>query len=278
MSYYRELTLRNVGYVSDDLQKSIQDCRLLIAGCGIGSTIAEAAVRIGFERFVLVDADRVEPHNLNRQAYCQADIGSLKPHALERRIRSINPDAQVASVAEYLGPANVAAMVAGCDFVFDTIDFLDLNGIVSLHDEANRQGKRLISAMSAGWGAALMYFPPEGGSSSRFRRMIGLPAENATVENASYARHFSQLFETLSARLSPEIVHAMARALGTMEDGAPCPAPHVSPGSYSVAALAVSCAVRLLRGAPVTAAPNLILVDLFAELTGAGIRVLDATA
>jgi molybdopterin/thiamine biosynthesis adenylyltransferase len=277
MSPYQELTLRNAGYVSDGLQQSIRDCRVLIAGCGIGSTIAEAAVRIGFERFVLADADRVEPHNLNRQAYCKGDIGDLKAHALERRIRSINPEARVLSVPEYMGPGNGAHLVSGCDLVFDTIDFLDLNGIVSLHDEANWQGKHLISAMSAGWGAALMYFPPAGGVSSLFRRIFGLP-ERGAVENASYVQCFARLFEVLAGRLSPEIVEAMARALRVMEDGIPCPAPHVSPGSYSVAALAVSCAVQLLRGVPVSEAPNLILVDLLGELAGGGIRVLDTPA
>lgn len=273
MSQYQKLTLRNAGYVSDGLQQSIRDCRVLIAGCGIGSTIAEAAVRIGFERFVLADADRVERHNLNRQAYCQADIGDLKTDALARRIRSINPEAQVAAVAEYIGPGNAADLVSGCDLVFDTIDFLDLNGIVSLHDEANRQGKPLISTVSAGWGAALMYFPPDGGPQSLFRRIFGLPV-SGPVENASYVQHFSRLFEVLAARLSPEIVEAMARALRVMEDGTPCPAPQVSPGSYSVAALAVSCAVRVLSGAQETAAPNLILIDLLRELALPGTGVL----
>ena len=68
----------------------------------------------------------------------------------------------------------------------------------------------------------------------------------------------------------------MARALTVMEDGTPCPAPHVSPGAYSVAALAVSCAARVLAGVPVTPAPELILVDLLAELARHGLGVLEA--
>lgn len=277
MSNYDELTLRNAGYVSGPVQQAIRDCRVLIAGCGIGSTIAEAAVRIGFERFVLADADRVEPHNLNRQAYVAADVGVLKAQALGRRLLAINPEAQVEVVPEFIDAENAARIVTGCDLVFDTVDFLDLNGIASLHDQANVQGKPLISAVSAGWGAALMYFPADPAKPALFRRIFGLP-ETGPVVNASYVEHFSVLFQALAKRLSPEIVQAMARALTVMEDGTPCPAPHVSPGSYSVAALAVSCAVRVLAGESVTPAPDLILVDLLAELARPGVGVLEARA
>jgi molybdopterin/thiamine biosynthesis adenylyltransferase len=275
MSNYEQLTLRNVGYVSGPVQQAIRGCRVLIAGCGIGSTIAEAAVRIGFERFVLADADRVEPHNLNRQAYAAADVGALKAEALGRRLLAINPEAQVEVVSEFIDAENAARILRGCDLVFDTVDFLDLNGIASLHDQANAQGKPLISAVSAGWGAALMYFPPDPTQPALFRRIFGLP-ETGPVANDSYVEHFSVLFQALAKRLSPEIVQAMARALTVMEDGTPCPAPHVSPGSYSVAALAVSCAVRVLAGESVTPAPDLILVDLLAELVRPGLGVLEA--
>ena len=58
----------------------------MIAGCGIGSTIAEACVRLGFEHLTLIDKDRVEAHNLNRQDFAAADIGTPKVDALARRL------------------------------------------------------------------------------------------------------------------------------------------------------------------------------------------------
>lgn len=69
MPSYEELTLRNAGYVPPELQEKIRATRLLVAGCGLGSTIAEAAARVGFERFTLADGDSIAPHNLNRQAF-----------------------------------------------------------------------------------------------------------------------------------------------------------------------------------------------------------------
>jgi molybdopterin/thiamine biosynthesis adenylyltransferase len=277
MARYDELTLRNAGYVAPSLQQSIRRCRVLIAGCGVGSTIAEAATRLGFEHFVLADGDVVERHNLNRQAFCEADIGDLKTNALARRILAINPEAKVSTLDHYIASDNAASIVAGCDMVFDTIDFLDLSGIASLHDEANRQGKPVISAVSAGWGAVLMFCPPKPAEPSIFRRMFGLP-QSGPVDNASYVERFGVLFGALSDRLSPEVVQAMGRALTRMEDGTPCPAPHVSAGSYSVAALAVTCAVQLLAGHTPTIAPQLIVIDLLGELSRPGVSVITASS
>ncbi len=72
---YKKFTNRNSGYVSPSLQERIRGSRLLIAGCGVGSAVAEAAVRIGFREILLVDADTIEEHNLNRQNFTFDDIG-----------------------------------------------------------------------------------------------------------------------------------------------------------------------------------------------------------
>ena len=102
---YERLVSRNAGYVSEELQGRIRTSRLLIAGCGIGSTIAEACVRLGFEHLTLIDKDQVEEHNLNRQDFTAADIGTQKVDALARRLLSINPSASIRAVNEWVTPA-----------------------------------------------------------------------------------------------------------------------------------------------------------------------------
>ncbi len=259
---YKRLTLRNKGYINEGLQKDISDCRILIAGCGVGSTIAELAVRMGFQKFILVDGDKVEQHNLNRQAFTMEDVGNSKVAALAKRILSINPEASIQKINDWVKPANVAKMVSDVDIVFDTIDFLDLEAITALHDECKSQGKSILSAISAGWGAALMHFPNDGrAAQSSFRELFGLP-ETGSVAHCSYIKHFSSFFQHIAGHLDPQIVQAMAAALTIMQDGKPCPAPHVAPGSYSVATLALTAAVRILNGDELCNAPELILVDL----------------
>ena len=71
MLSYQDLTLRNQGYIPPELQEKIRATRLLVAGCGLGSSIAEAAARVGFERLTLADGDSISAHNLNRQLLCR---------------------------------------------------------------------------------------------------------------------------------------------------------------------------------------------------------------
>ena len=258
---YEELYLRNEGYVSGELQSRIRATRVLIAGCGIGSTIAEAALRLGFEYLTLADGDTVELHNLNRQAYEGADAGKLKAEALAARLLRINPEARITTHADWITEDNVSKLVAGADLVFDTIDFLDLKTICDLHDEAYRQKTPIISAVSAGWGAAAVYFPATGSGSCLFRKLFGLPA-TGSVENASYVEHFTHFIDRIRTDLDPQVADAMAKALTVMEDGTPCPAPHVSVGSFAVASLAVTMAARLLNCEKVLPAPYMISANM----------------
>jgi len=58
---------RNRIYVTLEEQEKIKRYRILLGGAGIGSIIAECALRFGFENITIVDGDRVELSNLNRQ-------------------------------------------------------------------------------------------------------------------------------------------------------------------------------------------------------------------
>lgn len=268
---YDRFVSRNAGYVSDDLQRRIRGCRLLIAGCGIGSTIAEACVRLGFEQIVLIDKDRVEPHNLNRQDFTDADIGSQKVDALAHRLRSINPCASIQAVDDWVTSHNAADLVSGADIILDTIDLLSLEGIVALHDAGHAQGKPIISAFSIGWGAAVIYFPPHG--ESTFRSIFGLPA-TGSVAHLSYVDQFMGIVERLGSDLSANVIAALKNTLTSMDDGFPCPAPHVSAGSWAVGSLAATIAARVLQGEPITAAPRMISLNLSSLATMPGVDLL----
>lgn len=267
---YEVLTLRNAGYVTPEVQVRIAKTRLLIAGCGIGSTIAEAAARLGFTRFVLADGDVVDAHNLNRQAYGVADVGKAKTVALRERLRGINPEVEVVTV----GPItrdNAEAVVSQADVVLDTIDFLALDGLVALHDAAHRLQRPAFSAVSAGFGAAAMYFPA--GGTATFGQLFGVP-EGVDPSTLSYTAVFGAFMQKLATVLDPLVVQVVARALTVMEDGRPCPASQVAPGAAAVAALATTMLVRVLSGQAVTAAPELVVVDFFKACQAPGLSVV----
>jgi molybdopterin/thiamine biosynthesis adenylyltransferase len=268
---YERFVSRNAGYVSGELQQRIRNSRLLIAGCGIGSTIAEACLRLGFEQMMLIDKDQVEEHNLNRQDFTAADIGTPKVEALARRLLAINPAASIRAINEWVTPQNAAGFVSEADIIVDTIDFLSLEGIVALHDAGQAQNKPIISAVSVGWGAGAIYFPPDGHMT--FRRIFDLPA-TGSVGHISYVGQFMRVVERLEADLGADVIAALKRTLTVMDDGRPCPAPHVSAGSWAVGSLAATIAARILREESITPAPRMIFLNLSRICTMPGIDLL----
>lgn len=270
MSIYSDLTLRNAGYVSADLQEKIKNTRILIAGCGVGSTIAEAVTRLGSNHITLADGDTVDTHNLNRQAFNFSDIGQPKVTALANRLRAINPEIQIHEHNDWISLNNVTALIESTDLILDTIDFLDLKTITAVHDTANKLNKPIISAVSAGWGAAAIYFPPTENTACGFRQLFGLP-EAGSVENASYVEHFAHFMQRIGQHLDPTVANAMQKALTVMEDGTPCPAPHVSAGSFAVASLVTTMMSRILNNDAVTESPYLVLANMGALCAEGGI-------
>lgn len=141
---------RNRIYINDANQQKIKDCRLLIAGAGLGSVISECALRLGFENITIIDFDEVELSNLNRQNYIQNDIGKLKVEVLTKRLRSINPDASINFHSVCLGKSNLDIYVKDFDIAINTIDFT--SDAPFLFDEyCLLQNKLVLHPFNLGW-------------------------------------------------------------------------------------------------------------------------------
>lgn len=256
---YDELVSRNNGYISNDIQAKMRETRLLIAGCGIGSSLAVCAARMGFEKFVLVDGDTVDRHNLNRQFYGLADVGKPKVLALADEIKRINPNACTQQINAYLTSENTIDIVAKSDIVFDTVDFLDLPGILLLHSSAARLHKPIFTALSVGFGALVWYFPADAQIS--LQDIIAPDAALASEggKQATYANVFASFVERIAPYLDAEVVQQIGTVLKLMEDGKPCPASQVAVGSFAIGAMAMSMIHDLIAGNPLPAAPKLII-------------------
>ena len=94
-----------------------------IAGVGgIGSNVAVHLVRTGVKHLKIVDFDRVEPSNLNRQFYFYDQIGSFKVDALEHNLLRIAPDLTIEKAVLKLDAGNMAATFGECDAVVEGFD------------------------------------------------------------------------------------------------------------------------------------------------------------
>ncbi len=111
--------------------------RVGIAGAGgLGSNVAMLLARTGVGRLRIVDADRVEVSNLNRQFYLPEDVGRPKAVALRDRLASLDlPDEDgagtvVEAVEAWVTPENACALFAGCAVVVEALDKASLKASV----------------------------------------------------------------------------------------------------------------------------------------------------
>lgn len=115
--------LRNRLYVDNDEQNIIKNTPIMFAGCGIGSNIAECALRFGFENITVVDGDIVELSNLNRQNYTEENLSKSKAESLYSRLKSINSEANIQFHSEFITHANLKEIIGNHKIVVNALDF-----------------------------------------------------------------------------------------------------------------------------------------------------------
>jgi molybdopterin/thiamine biosynthesis adenylyltransferase len=104
---------------------------------------------MGIGRFYLIDGDRFEAHNLNRQLFSGIDtIGVPKADAAVARVRTINPGLEVVAAAAYLTPENAHELMDAASIVVDCLD--NIPSRFALEAAARRAGIPLVSAAVAG--------------------------------------------------------------------------------------------------------------------------------
>ncbi|HQO57766.1 MAG TPA: sulfur carrier protein ThiS adenylyltransferase ThiF [Candidatus Omnitrophota bacterium] len=107
--------------------RDIQSKKIGIGGAGgLGSNIAVILTRCGFKNFEILDDDKIEYSNLNRQQYFFNEIGQKKTDAIHKRLLSINPDCAVDLWPVFWTAAQGNQFFNGCDFVveaFDRVEF-----------------------------------------------------------------------------------------------------------------------------------------------------------
>lgn len=123
---FREHFKRTLSVWGAENHRVLARLRVGIVGLGsVGSIVAEELARMGVERFVLIDFDEVQIHNLDRLlGATEEDLGRLKVQVAERQIRKAATAARVeVDIAPYSlaeEPGYRAAL--GCDVLFSCVD------------------------------------------------------------------------------------------------------------------------------------------------------------
>ena len=119
--YRRHLSLPEIGAEG---QRKLLDGRVLLIGAGgLGCPLAQYLAAAGVGTLGLIDFDRVDLSNLQRQVlYATSDVGRLKVEVAAERIRAQNPDVRVNTHAVKLTSENALALLADWDVVVDGSD------------------------------------------------------------------------------------------------------------------------------------------------------------
>ncbi len=121
--YSRQILFPPIGMSG---QQRIRDASVAVLGCGaLGSFHAEALVRAGVGRIVLIDRDYVEYSNLQRQwLYEESDAEEELPKAIAagRRLARVNKGVRVETHVADFTPSNAENLIDGCALVLDGTD------------------------------------------------------------------------------------------------------------------------------------------------------------
>ena len=117
---------------------------------GVGGNVCDALVRSGIKHFVLVDNDKVNITNINRQYVANMDtIGEFKVDVMARHIKNINPEAEVEVRKCFYLPEN------GDEFNFNKFDYVvdavdTVSAKIDIILKCNTCRKPVISALGCG--------------------------------------------------------------------------------------------------------------------------------
>lgn len=130
----------------------LKEKHVLVVGLGgVGAYAAEMICRAGIGKMTIIDADKVNASNINRQLPAtHATLGQLKADVMAQRLRDINPDIELNVIAEFIKDEKIPEILesAKFDYVVDAID--SLSPKVYLIYNAYKMQLPIVSSMGAG--------------------------------------------------------------------------------------------------------------------------------
>ena len=121
LRYSRHLLLPDVG---ENGQQKLKNAHILLVGVGgLGSPAAIYLAAAGVGRLTLIDPDRVDMSNLQRQVlYADTDRQALKVEAACKRLLALNPHLEIRIIPERLDAQNALDLISQADVVVDGAD------------------------------------------------------------------------------------------------------------------------------------------------------------
>lgn len=119
--YVKHINFKEIGLEG---QKLLSSATVVIVGAGgLGSNFANLFVRSGFKKVRLIDKDKIELSNLQRQLmYDEGDIGLYKAEVLAKKLSKVNSKVNIESIVCEFNSINATELLKGFDIVIDATD------------------------------------------------------------------------------------------------------------------------------------------------------------
>lgn len=146
-----EIFSRTDMLIGSSALEKLKNSRVALFGVGgVGGYVAEALARSGVGSIDLIDNDRVNPSNINRQIIAlHSTLGKAKTAVCAERLRDINPEIKVSEIQKFVLPENINEFdFSAYDYIVDAID--TVSGKIAIIEKAYNENKAVISSMGTG--------------------------------------------------------------------------------------------------------------------------------
>ncbi|MDE6679239.1 MAG: sulfur carrier protein ThiS adenylyltransferase ThiF [Ruminococcus sp.] len=140
----------------EDFQKKVSASHVAVCGIGgLGSNIAIALARAGVGHIHIIDFDRVDISNLNRQQYFPEQLGMYKTEAMKETLSRIAPYCEITSDCVRLDETNISEILKNDDIVCEAFDVAESKAVLVNNVLEKLPEKYLVSGSGmAGLGSA----------------------------------------------------------------------------------------------------------------------------
>ncbi len=131
----------------EKIKNKLKNSVVGIAGAGgLGSNAAVSLARAGIGKLIIVDHDKIEESNLNRQYFFKDQIGKIKVKALKENIAKINKEIDVDIFNQRLTKGTMHKLFSNCDIIIEALDKAEVKTDFVEDVMTNYPDKYVISA------------------------------------------------------------------------------------------------------------------------------------
>ena len=182
--YSRHLLLPEIGVAG---QQRLAGSRVALVGAGgLGAPVALYLAAAGIGRLRLIDDDRVERSNLQRQVvHTEARIGMPKVESARIALDALNPTLEIDAIGQRIQASNVEALLRGHDVIVDGADNFPTRYLLSA--ASLRLGIPMVYGAVHRFSGQVSVFDPRRADSPCYRCLFPQPPSAAEAPNCSEA-------------------------------------------------------------------------------------------